>query len=51
MVCNYNRYHSENTTWGISHMVNSKDDVEFAMLSTASGKPGDIRFCVVKGLR
>ena len=51
MVCNNNRYHSENTIWGISHVVNSKDDVEFAMLFTASGKPEDIRSCVVKGLR
>ena len=37
MVCNNNRYHSENTILGISHVVNSKDDVEFAMLFTALG--------------
>ena len=34
MVCNNNRYHSENTIWGISHVVNSKNDVEVAMLFT-----------------
>ena len=37
MVCNNDRYHSENTIWGISHVVNSKDDVEFAMLFPALG--------------
>ena len=60
MVCYYNHYHSENTIFWISQIVNSKDGVDFAMLFTLwsslsastqhDGKAGGLQILCCQGI-
>ena len=53
MVCYYSQYHSEDTIFWISQIVNSKDGVDFAMLFTlkTKRKAGGLQILCCQGIK